>query len=407
MSSNTTASLKRSLGFWLLLFYGVGNILGAGIYVLVGKVAAQSAYFAPLSFLLAAFVAAFSAFTYAELSARYPFAAGEAVYLQQGFGLTWLSSATGLLIAIAGILSAATIARGFVGYLQFFVETPQWLAIVGLLFMLGTVAIWGIAESVRMAAVFTLLEIIGLLMIIITGSTQFERLPGIIENLPALNQWRLWPGIFLGAFLAFYAFIGFEDMVNVAEEVREPEINMPRAILWALIITTLLYVLVSLVAVINLSPQQLAGSKAPLADVYSAATGREPVVISLISLFAIVNGALIQIIMASRIFYGMSRRGWLPAILAQISQRTHTPVIATLLVTALIMIFALWFPLLKLAASTSYLILSVFLLVNLALLRVRAIYPLPPNVKGYPIWVPLMGAAGSLFLLAAQLSNQG
>ncbi len=407
MSLNTPASLKRGLGFWLLLFYGVGNILGAGIYVLVGKVAAQAGYFVPLSFMLAAFVAAFSAFTYAELSARFPFAAGEAVYLQKGFGVTWLSSATGLLIAMAGILSASTIARGFVGYLQLFVAAPQWLAIIALLFTLGTVAIWGIAESVKLAAVFTLLEIIGLLMIVVTGGSQLERLPEIIEELPALNQISLWPGIFLGAFLAFYAFIGFEDMVNVAEEVRDPELNMPRAILWALIIATLLYAMVSVVAVVNLSPQQLSLSEAPLADVYTAATGRKPVVISLISLFAIVNGALIQIIMASRIFYGMSRRGWLPAILGQVGERTRTPVIATLLVTFFIMILALWFPLVKLAASTSYLILSIFLLVNLALLKVRANYPLPPNVKGYPLWVPLMGAAGSLFLLLAQLLYRG
>ncbi|MEN8214739.1 MAG: amino acid permease, partial [Pseudomonadota bacterium] len=365
MSSNTPTSLKRGLGFWLLLFYGVGNILGAGIYVLVGKVAAEAGYYVPLSFMLAAFIAAFSAFTYAELSARYPFAAGEAVYLQKGFGKAWLSSAAGLLIALAGILSAATIARGFVGYLQLFIDTPAWLAIVALVVMLGSVAIWGIAESVKMAAFFTLLEIIGLLLVIATGSFQLERLPGVIEELPALNQWRLWPGIFFGAFLAFYAFIGFEDMVNVAEEVREPEINMPRAILWALIITTLLYAMVSLIAVVNLTPAQLAASNAPLADVYAAATGRKPVVISLISLFAIVNGALIQIIMASRIFFGMSRRGWLPAILGEVSERTRTPVIATLLVTAAILVLALWFPLVKLAASTSYLILTVFLLVNL------------------------------------------
>ena len=407
MSLDTTPSLKRSLGFWLLLFYGVGNILGAGIYVLVGKVAAQAGYFVPLSFMLAALVAAFSAFTYAELSSRYPFAAGEAVYLQKGFGLTWLSSATGVLIAMAGILSAATIARGFVGYLQLFVEIPQWLAIIALLVLLGAVAIWGIAESVKIAALFTLLEIIGLLLIIITGSAQLERLPGIIDNLPALNQRHLWPGIFAGAFLAFYAFIGFEDMVNVAEEVREPEITIPRAILSALIIATLLYAMVSLVAVVNLSPRELAASEAPLADLYTAATGRKAVVISLISLFAIVNGALIQIIMASRIFYGMSRLGWLPAILGRVSQRSHTPVIATLLVTSFILVLALWFPLVKLAASTSYLILSVFLLVNLALLRIRAIYPLPENVKGYPVWVPVMGAAGSLLLLMAQIFIRG
>jgi APA family basic amino acid/polyamine antiporter len=407
VTSNDPVLLKRGLGFWLLLFYGVGNILGAGIYVLIGKVAAQSGYFVPLSFLLAAFVAAFSAFTYAELSARYPFAAGEAVFLQQGFGIAWLSSAVGLLIACAGVVSAATIARGFVGYLQLFVAAPQWLVIVVLLLLLGAVAVWGIAESVKLAALFTLLEVLGLLLIVVAGGSALQTLPELAATLPSLTQWHLWPGIFLGAILAFYAFIGFEDMVNVAEEVRNPEKNMPRAIIAALLLTMLLYALVSVVAVVNLAPPQLAASKAPLADVYSAATGRKPVLISVISLFAIVNGALVQIIMASRIIYGMSRQGWLPACFGRVSQRTRTPVEATLLVTALIMALALWFPLVKLAASTSYLILTVFLLVNLALIRVRAMAPLPPGVKGYPAWVPVTGAAGSLFLLLVQIIYRG
>lgn len=397
------ASLKRSLGLWLLIFYGLGNILGAGIYVLVGKVAGEAGYFAPLSFMMAAFVAAFTAFTYAELSARYPVSAGEAVYLQKGFERAWLSRIGGILIAISGMFSASTIVRGFSGYLQVFIEQPEWMLIVGALFVLGLVAIWGISESVKIAATFTVLEIAGLLLIIFVGSSKLDTLPEVVSNLPSLGDLKVWPGIFLGAFLAFFAFIGFEDMVNVAEEVKNPEKNMPRAILIALVISTMLYALVSVVAIVNLSPEALASSKAPLADIYTSATGQKPIVITFISLFAVINGALIQLIMSSRILYGMSNRGWLPSIFSQLNNRTRTPVFATIFVVLIITLLALWFPIEKLAQSTSYLILTIFFLVNIALFRIRKRYALPENVRGYPIWVPLIGALGSLFLLVAQI----
>lgn len=191
---------------------------------------------------------------------------------------------------------------------------------------------------------------------------------------------------FLGVFLTFYAFIGFEDMVNVAEEVKYPEKNMPRAIITALIISTLLYSFVSVVAVVNLSPEELSVSKAPLANVYTTATGQKPIIITLIGLFAVINGALIQIIMASRILCGMSNRGWLSGIFSQVHQRTQTPVFATVFVVLVITLLASWFPIQKLAESTSYLILIVLLLVNIALLRIRKPYALTENVHGYPVW---------------------
>ena len=394
--------LKRDLGPWLLTFYGLGNILGAGIYVLVGKVAEAAGYYAPLSFILAALIAAFTALTYAELLARFPVAAGEAVYLQEGFGLTWLSVLTGLLIAVAGILSAATITRGFAGYAQVLVQLPDWMLISAVLSALGALACWGIGQSVKAAALITIAELIGLILIIMVGASALGDLPAVFENTPSVDYLSIWPGIFKGAFLAFYAFIGFEDMVNVAEEVEHPERNMPRAIFAVLFIATVLYGLVALVAIANLSPEKLAASKAPLADIYQMATGQTPLLISLIGLFAVINGALIQIIMASRIFYGMSRRGWLPAVLGSINKSTHTPIIATLMVTGAISGLAIWLPLVSLAKSTSYLILVVFVLVNLALLRIRR-QPAPDGVLVFPAWVPLVGALGAGFLFFAQI----
>ncbi len=395
--------LRRRLGFWLLAFYGLGNILGAGIYVLVGQVAAQAGYYAPLSFLVAAVVAGFTALTYAELSARFPVAAGVAVYVHEGFGIRWLSLVVGIVIALAGMLSAATLARGFAGYAEVFLPWPPALFILLLLAALTALAIHGIAESVKVAALFTLAELAGLLLIIGVGLPRLENLPALAAAAPPLTTAAPWVGILLGAFLAFYAFLGFEDMVNVAEEVKNPRRNMPRAILFAIGAALLLYGCVALVAVATLSPAALAASDAPLAEVYRHATGSEPVVITVIAMFAVVNGALIQIIMASRVFYGMARRGWLPAWLARVSPRTHTPVVATLLAGGVVTALALGFPLVRLAEGTSFLILAIFMLVNAALLRIRR-RPAPAGIRTYPAWVPVGGLVGSALLLLGQLS---
>ncbi len=397
------AQLKRGLSLWLLVFYGLGNILGAGIYVLVGKVAGSAGLFAPIAFFVASLVAAFTALTYAELVARYPLSAGEAVYVQKGLRLPALSVAVGLLIVLMGSVSAATIARGFIGYLDILIELPDALAITLLVFVLGATAIWGIVESVSIAALVTLIELLGLgLVLAVAGDNLFtipDRLP---ELLPPMDP-LIWQGIMLGAFLAFYAFVGFEDMVNVAEEVRNPVRNVPLAILLALGITTLLYAAVSLAAVLTVAPEQLAASDAPLATVYEQATGSKPVVLSIISIFAVVNGALIQIIMSSRILYGMSRQGWLPALFGRVWSTTQTPVAATVAAAGTVLVLALWLPLVTLAKSTSFLVLIVFTLMNLSLLRIKLRDPHPEGIRLVPLWIPAGGIVASLGLLLFQL----
>ena len=397
------AQLKRGLSLWLLVFYGLGNILGAGIYVLVGKVAGSAGLFAPIAFFVASLVAAFTALTYAELVARYPLSAGEAVYVQKGLRLPALSVVVGLLIVLMGSVSAATIARGFIGYLDILIELPDALAITLLVFVLGATAIWGIVESVTIAALVTLIELLGLgLVLAVAGDNLFtipDRLP---ELLPPMDP-VIWQGIMLGAFLAFYAFVGFEDMVNVAEEVRNPVRNVPLAILLALGITTLLYAAVSLAAILTVAPEQLAASNAPLATVYEQATGSKPVVLSIISIFAVVNGALIQIIMSSRILYGMSRQGWLPALFGRVWSKTQTPVASTIAAAATVLVLALWLPLVTLAKSTSFLVLIVFTLMNLSLLRIKLRDPHPEGIRVVPRWVPAGGIIASLGLLLFQL----
>jgi amino acid transporter len=213
----------------------------------------------------------------------------------------------------------------------------------------------------------------------------------------------IWQGILFGAFLAFYAFIGFEDMVNVAEEVRNPVRNVPLAILLALGITTLLYVAVSLTAVLTVAPQQLAASDAPLAMVYQQATGNKPVALSIISIFAVVNGALIQIIMGSRILYGMSRQGWLPALFGRVGRTTRTPVAASIATAGVVLVLALWLPLVTLAKSTSFLVLLIFSLMNLSLLGIKWRDPQPEGLWVIPLWVPAGGIVASLGLLLFQI----
>ncbi|MBT8148039.1 MAG: amino acid permease [Gammaproteobacteria bacterium] len=400
-------TLRRSLSLNLVTFYGLGNILGAGIYVLVGKVAGEAGYLAPVSFLMASTIAGLTAFSFAELASRFPVSAGASIYVFEGFGVKQLSILVGLLIIMTGVVSAATIARGFVGYLNVFINLPGWLTVIVLLSLLGALAIWGIAESVRTAAVLTVLEILGLLLVLFVTAPLFAELPQRIGEFTPGMELAIWPGIFSGAFLAFYAFVGFEDMVHVAEEVKNPERNLPRGILLALATSTLLYVAIAFAVLLVLSPERLSGSDAPLASVYAEVTGNTPVVITVIAMFAVVNGALIQIIMASRVCYGMARQNWLPSILAKVSGITRTPIIATLLVTFLIMSMALWLPLEQLARMTSFFLLIIFSLVNLALWRIKGRDEVVNDcVFQIPRWVPLAGFIAALCLLIIEILNR-
>ena len=403
--SNSNPVLRRSLSLPLVCLYGLGNILGAGVYVLVGKVAGEAGYLAPVAFLLASVITGVTAFTFAEPSSRYPLSAGEAVYVQQGIGIKNLSFAVGLLIILTGIVSAATIANGFTGYLAVFIELPDWLVIIGLLFSLCLIAIWGIAESVGAAALFTLLEVGGLILILYVVAPAFVDLPlRQFDFIPDTNT-DTWPGIFSSAFLAFYAFICFEDMVNVAEEVKNPRRNMPLAILFAVLFATVLYIAIAICALLVLTPAELNQSDAPLASVYERATNSNPWVISVVSLFAVVNGALIQIIMASRVCYGLSNQNWLPEFFGKVSTKTHTPINATVIIAIAIIVAALWFPMVTLANATTYLLLVVFSLVNFSLIRIKQRGGSAENIFEVPIAVPVTGLVTCVAFLLFQTAS--
>lgn len=389
-------SLRRALSLPLIILYGVGTTVGAGIYVLVGEVAAVAGAAAPISFLVAAILAGLSAFSFAELCGRYPMSAGEALYVKTAFRHTGVSTAIGMLVMVAGTISAATVIRGSVGYLNEFVAVPAVPTVIALTALLGVVAAWGIAEAATAAAAMTLVELGGLGLVIWVGSPALSDLPVVLPTIIPAWDWGPAVAILAGSVVAFFAFIGFEDMVNVAEEVKNPRRNMPIAIVVTLAITTLLYLIVTLIAVVALPLGVLAGTDAPLARVLERGFAGAPQIISAISLIAIANGALIQMIMGSRVLYGLGRSRQLPAFLAIVNRRTRTPLYATGLVVAVVGTLAATLPLLSLAKAASLAILVVFATVDLALVLIKRRKRNGPNDSfAVPMAVPLLGFIAS------------
>jgi len=397
------AELKRTISLPLLILYGLGTIIGAGIFVLIGKVAGAAGLYAPVAFLLASVIAGFTAFSYAELSSRFPKSAGEAVYLEEAFHLRWLSKGTGVTIAGIGILSSATIVNGAVGYLQFFIPLPAPAIIVLMIVMLALLAGWGISESVAVAAATTMITIIGLLVVALYNADHLVTLPQRLPELIPPFDKAIWGAITLGAFLAFYAFLGFEDMINVAEEVRDPHRNMARSIIMTLIIATLLYVLVAITAVLTLPIEQLAASHAPLVDLIGSGDLHEELIVAVISSIAVIDGALIQIIKSSRILYGMSRQKLLPPLFGSVHATRRTPLVATGTVALLVMISALSLPLLTLAEATSLITLLLFATINLALWKIKLGQPAPAEGINIPVWVPVCGFLLCTLFILVQL----
>lgn len=395
--------LKRSLGLPLVTLYGLGNILGAGIYVLIGKVAGSAGDGTVLAFLLAMIVAAFTAFSYMELAGRYPVSASVSVYLHNAFGKRWLSVAVGLAMVGGGIVSAAALAQGFSGYLQVFVDVPTVIASVGLLVILGLIAIIGISESAKTAALLTVIEIVGLVMVVWFGKDAFGQID--IGNVITIDPVLGVGGLFAGMFLAFYAFIGFEDMANISEEVKNPRKTMPLAMLIALIGSTLLYLLVAIVAITLISADDLSASNAPLALVMEKGGGHNPALLSFIGAIATMNGIIVNIIMGSRILYGMAKQNWIHKLFASVHARRKTPVTATLIVTGSIIVGTALLPLVTLAQLTSLLVLAIFTLVNTALIVIKRRNRNNPGYITVPIAMPVIGVVLCVSTIAYQLLN--
>lgn len=386
-----TEALKRRIGPGLLTAYGVGVMVGAGIYVLVGAVAADAGVWAPLSFLIAGLIAAPTALSYAEFSTRLPEAAGEALYVAKGFGLPALALLVGLAIVLAGTVSAAAVLRGGAGYLTAITGLPfdATVAVMGAALVL--VALIGVLESLALAAVFTVVEVAGLALVVYAGFSA----PASIDFVqPAAI---VWPGVAAGAVLAFFAFIGFEDIVNMAEEVDRPERTLPRAILWSLVITSLLYALVSCAAVRAVPVPLLSQSEQPLALVWSTSRGGTAAFLSIIAVAAALNGVLAQIVMASRVLFGLGKRHERLQVFHHAHPRFGTPVLATVLIGAAVIAGGLLLPVSDLAELTSAILLGVFVLVNAALLMLKRREP--EAAFRVPAIVPIFGLLAALAAL--------
>ena len=400
-SRSPTAPLHRVLGVWVLVFYGLGSIVGAGIYVLIGAVAGVAGYGAPLAFLAAGVLAGLTGLSYAELSARHPEAAGAAVYVQEGFGRVWLSRLIGFAVVAVGLFLTGSLAHGVVGYITQFITVPPLPASLGVVALFTLIACLGVGHSLWLAAAMTMVEIAGLVFVFVAGAPALDRLPDVAAQLVPTGSTGIM-AIASGVFLAFFAFLGFEDIVNMAEETRDPGRTLPRAILLSIALATLIYGAVALVAVLAVPLNDLAASRAPLELVMARADWAPRNLLSVIALIAIPNGILITLVMLGRILYGMARRGWLPAALGVVNPLTRTPLRTTLLGGALALAFTASVDFIGLVTLTSAVNLCVFFTVNLALARLQAVRPRHDLEFNVPRWCPPLGAAICVALLALE-----
>ena len=394
--------LNRSISLSMLILYGLGTMIGGGFYALLGEIAEEAGLFMPLAFLLSGGLAFISATSFAELSSRFPFSAGEARYTQEGFSSKNFSTLVGWLVILTGIVSAATITVATAGFIQDFISVSQTLTVLFLVLGMGIIAGWGIGKSVAFVAVISVIQIAALVYIVFVAGDSLQALPSRWTELFIPTSSTVWLGVFSGAFLGFYAFIGFEDMVNMAEEVKDVRKNLPIAILVSIVLTTLIYIVVSTIAVLTVSPQMLSSSNTPVAEILRGHGDFSMKILGIVSIL-IINGALAQIIMASRVIYGLSTKDQAPTFLGKINAKTQTPLRATALITGIVLVLATFFPLQTLAESTSFIILIIFAIVNLSLWRIKGKENRDSEQRiSFPRWVSLFGFITSLVVIVFQ-----
>jgi basic amino acid/polyamine antiporter, APA family len=376
-------SLHRVMGPWLLLLFIVGDILGTGIYALTGQVAKQVGGVVWLPFLVAFIVALITAFSYLELVTKYPKAAGAALYTHKAFGIHFITFIVAFAVMCSGITSASTASRAFSVNLSSafglgYESGGTGIIVLGLIFMaiVATVNLRGVGESVKTNVILTCVELTGLLIVIVIGLWAISAGQGDVSRVMQFQTPEgvsaFWP-VIAATTLAFFAMVGFEDSVNMAEETKEPSRTFPKILLAGLLFTCLIYMLVSISAITLVPPDQLGEGEAPLLKVVSAGAPNFPIgIFAFITMFAVANTALINMLMASRLVYGMSRERVLPAVLGKVHPTRRTPYIAigftTLLAFGLI-IFVGGVP--QLGGTTALLLLCVFTVVNVAVLVLR------------------------------------
>lgn len=392
--------LKRGMGLFHLTMYGIGLILGAGIYVLIGEAAGFAGNSLWIAFVLGSVVALFAGLSYAELSSMFPKAAAEYTFVKNTFKNNFLAFIIGWLTAITSMIMAATVALGFGSYFSEFLNIPITVSAIILIGILSIINFIGIRESSWTNTIFTIIEVSGLIIIIIIGFTISEpELVNYFESPTGVT------GIVIAFVLIFFAFIGFEDIANIAEEVRNPKKVIPRAIMLSVMISGIIYVLVSLAVVRVINWEDLSLSAAPLADVAKRGLGAQGhIIFSGIALFAITNTVLITLVAGSRMIYGMSRERSFPHILAKVHSKTKTPWLAIIVIMLISIGFSIIGDIVIVANITVFAVVITFAAVNLSVIVLRHTEPnierkfrIPINIGKFPI-LPLFGLGISVYM---------
>jgi len=384
-------TLKRAVNLFTLTMYGIGIILGAGIYALIGKSAGMAGNSLWISFLIASIVSIFTGLSYAELISLFPQSAAEYIYVKNSFKNKVLAFSVGWVETAADVISASVVAIGFAGYLYTLTGVPIILGSLGIILGLSLVNFWGIGESTKINEIFTFIEIFGLLLVIFFAIPHF----GSVDYMEMPNGFT---GVLSAGALIFFAFIGFEDIANITEETKDPRKTAPKALIFSMAFTTLIYMLVA-ISVVSLAPwDSLADSTAPLAYAVSGKIGQNAfLLLSIIALFATANTVLVLLVVGARHIYGMSKDGSLPKFLSKIHPRRRTPWVSVLVVMVIAAAFVFLENIEIVASITDFAVFLVFFFVNAAAIILRFTMPerkrafrMPLNIGKFPI-IPLIG----------------
>lgn len=406
--------LKRAVGPFLLLFFIVGDMIGGGIYALVGTVGAETGGAIWTAFLLALVLAVFTAVAYAELVTKYPRAGGAASYVNRAFRTPFLSFMIAFMVVLSGITSASALSLAFGrDYLSEFVTLPIVLVALVLVTLVSLLNFRGIQESLRVNVIFTSVEVLGLLLIVVIGVAAVASGTGDVSRAVQFNAEGGGAAtvILAGAVIAFYALIGFEDSVNLAEETRDPARTFPKVLFTGLLLAGIIYLLVTGVAAMAVPTAQLTDPEAETTALLQVAqTGPLAVptwLFALIGLLAISNGVLLNLIMASRLIYGMADQGVMPSICSRIHATRRTPFVAIIIVFLLAVGLISTGDVTTLASATVVLLLLVFISVNVAVIYLKR-DRVDHDHFSAPAFIPVIGIAVCIGLLTqVELATYG
>lgn len=392
--------LPRSIKTYELILFGIGAMLGSSIYTLIGKIAVIAGVFSPISFLIAAIIALFSGLSYAELSARIPKSAGEAFFLNEAFHNKFFSYIAGILVIICGITSAALMISASSSYIEaLFHDKYKIYIIIAMMLLLLLIASLSTRFSMMTVMLITILTVIGMLIVSIVGYSSHTHFS---FNLVGLSTNNL-NSIISASYLAFFAFVAFENIINMADDTINATRSLPRALLVSLLITTILYIVVDIAVLLAVPLERLQASEAPLLSVMDNVKYGYSF-IAFVSIIALANSALTQILMTTRVIHAMSYNRMLPKFLGLISHKTKTPLYAAFFTMLIIFLVTILMSIDKLASVAVFCILSLFTLVNISLIRIKE----KPAHKGYtgykvPRIIPYIGATMSIFMILHNL----